>query len=60
MLLGSSARPERNFMPGACAKVLIVPEGAFLSVLCLCSFFLKKRSDVGGDYDGRKGCGLKG
>lgn len=51
MLLGSSARPGRKFMSRACAKVLIVLEGAFLNILCLCSFFLKRRSDVGGDFN---------
>lgn len=33
MLLGSSARPARKFMSRVCAKVLIMPEGAFLNVL---------------------------
>lgn len=33
MLLGNSARPAREFMSKVCAKVLIVPEGAFLNVL---------------------------
>lgn len=47
-------------MSRACAKVLIVPEGAFLNVLCMCPFFLKGSSDVGGDFNQRKGCGLKG